>query len=69
MYGQCKTGCVVTLINNTLVLLKEQEHKDRIFHALEDDWKRLKELLKEQESERNPVYCLSALRKASEMRR
>ena len=33
-----------------LVLLKEQEHKDRMFHALEDDWKRLKELLKEQEA-------------------
>lgn len=30
-------------------LLKEQEHKDRMYHALEDDWKRLKELLKEQE--------------------
>ena len=32
-------------------LLKEQEHKDRMYHALEDDWKRLKELLKEQEKE------------------
>ena len=31
-------------------LLKEQEHKDRMYHALEDDWKRLKELLKEQEA-------------------
>ena len=29
-------------------LLQEQEHKDRMYHALEDDWKRLKELLKEQ---------------------
>ena len=34
---------------DTLKLLKEQEHKDRMYHALEDDWKRLKELLKEQE--------------------
>lgn len=33
-----------------LALLKEQEHKDRMYHALEDDWKRLKELLKEQEA-------------------
>ena len=31
-------------------LLKEQEHKDKMFHALEEDWKRLKELLKEQET-------------------
>lgn len=31
-------------------LLKEQEHKDKMYHALEDDWKRLKELLKEQEA-------------------
>ena len=30
-------------------LLKEQEHRDKMFHALEDDWKRLKELLKEHE--------------------
>jgi len=29
-------------------LMKEQEHKDKMFHALEEDWKRLKELLKEQ---------------------
>lgn len=29
-------------------LLKEQEHKDRLYHALEEDWKRLKELLNEQ---------------------
>ena len=33
-------------------LLKEQEHKDKMFHALEEDWKRLKELLKEQEKQR-----------------
>lgn len=38
------------LIRDTLELLKEQEHKDKMFHALEDDWKRLKELLKEQEA-------------------
>ena len=44
-------------IDDALFLLKEQEHKDRMFHALEDDWKRLKELLNEQEnaSKRNPV--------------
>ena len=36
--------------DDALVLLKEQEHKDRMYHALEDDWKRLKELLKEQEA-------------------
>lgn len=35
-------------IDNAIELLKEQEHKDRMYHALEDDWKRLKELLKEQ---------------------
>ena len=37
-------------IDNAIELLKEQEHKDRMYHALEDDWKRLKELLKEQEA-------------------
>ena len=37
------------LHNDALELLKEQEHKDKIFHALEEDWKRLKALLKEQE--------------------
>ena len=26
-----------------LELLKEQEHKDKMFHALEEDWKRMKE--------------------------
>ena len=40
-------------IDNAISLLKEQEHKDRMYHALEDDWKRLKELLKEQEEEIN----------------
>ena len=38
------------MILDALALLKEQEHKDKMFHALEDDWKRLKELLKEQEA-------------------
>ena len=33
-------------------LLKKQEHKDNMFYALEDDWKRLKELLKEQEEQK-----------------
>ena len=37
-------------IRDAIALLKEQEHKDKMFHALEDDWKRLKELLKEQET-------------------
>ena len=37
-------------IDDALAMLKEQEHKDRMYHALEDDWKRLKELLKEQEA-------------------
>ena len=36
------------MYTNVVCLLKEQEHKDRMYHALEDDWKRLKELLKEQ---------------------
>ncbi len=40
----------VRFVDMVLALLKEQEHKDRMFHALEDDWKRLKELLKEQEA-------------------
>jgi hypothetical protein len=38
------------VMRDALALLKEQEHKDRMYHALEDDWKRLKELLKEQEA-------------------
>ena len=49
-YNGCKTGCVKTLAKDTIALLKEQEHKDRMFRALEDDWKRLKALLKEQEA-------------------
>lgn len=45
------------LYKNALALLKEQEHKDKMFHALEEDWKRLRALLKEQENarKRNPV--------------
>lgn len=43
--GWCKT------IRKAVALLKEQEHKDRMFHALEEDWKRLNGLLKEQEAE------------------
>ena len=51
--GECpyvKFGkCNVLLIRDVRELLKEQEHKDRMFHALEDDWK---ELLKEHKEER-----------------
>lgn len=39
---------IMEYIDDAISLLKEQEHKDRMFRALEDDWKRLKELLKEQ---------------------
>ena len=44
-------------VEDILKLLKEQEHKDKMYHALEEDWKRIKELLKEQgnASKRNPV--------------
>ena len=42
---------IMEYIDDAISLLKEQEHKDKMFHALEDDWKRLKELLKENESE------------------
>jgi hypothetical protein len=41
--------CGVRLSQDALDLLKEQEHKDKMFHALEEDWKRLKALMKEQE--------------------
>ena len=41
--------CRDMLLNDLNELLKKQEHKDRMYHALEDDWRRLKELLKEQE--------------------
>ena len=44
--------CVRTdLLQYTVALLKEQEHKDKMYHALEEDWKRLKAMLKEQEAE------------------
>ena len=36
---------VTNAMRDALALLKEQEHKDRMFHALEEDWKRLKALL------------------------
>ena len=41
-----------TLLADALILLKEQEYKDRMFHALEEDWKRLKE----QEEEVKAAY-------------
>ena len=52
-------------IQDAIAMLKEQEHKDRMFQALEDDWKRLKELLKEQEAVEPYVdgegnYCCGA---------
>ena len=50
-YNGCETGCVKTLAKDVFAILKEQEHKDKMFHALEDDWKRLNELLKAQETE------------------
>ena len=43
-------SCRTQMELDALALLKEQKHKDKMFHALEDDWKRLKELLKEQEA-------------------
>ena len=49
-YGN-ENGCQLLLCSDALALLNEQEHKDKMFHALEDDWKRLKELLKEQDAE------------------
>jgi predicted ribosome quality control (RQC) complex YloA/Tae2 family protein len=52
------------LIRDALAMLKEQEHKDRMYRALEDDWKRLKELLKEQEEQiRQLTEELEELRK------
>ena len=35
------------IVEDAITLLKEQEHKDRMFHALEEDWKMV---LKEQEA-------------------
>ena len=46
MFATCRY-----LMEDAIAMLKEQEHKDRMFHALEDDWKRLNKLLKEQEAE------------------
>ena len=43
-----------------LELLKEQEHKDKMFHALEEDWKRLKAMLKEQQER---IETLESLRR------
>ena len=43
-------GVHIDALNDALDLLKEQEHKDKMYHALEEDWKRIKELLKEQEA-------------------
>ena len=40
----------IRTIDDAIAMLKEQESKDRMFHALEEDWKLLKELLKEQEA-------------------
>ena len=56
--------CVNDLHDDAVVLLKEQKHKDKMFHALEDDWKRLKELLKEQKEQiRQLTEELEELRK------
>lgn len=49
-YLMRRCGVNSAVIDRAIELLKEQEHKDRMYHALEDDWKRLKELLKEQET-------------------
>jgi hypothetical protein len=59
------TGCTCKLLmRDALAMLKEQEHKDRMYRALEDDWKRLKELLKEQEEQiRQLTEELEELRK------
>ena len=51
-YRGCETGCVVTIAKDAIALLKEQEYKDIMFHALENDWKAL---LKEQEEK--PLRC------------
>lgn len=45
-HGDCRRD----LLADALALLKEQERKDKMFNALEGEWKRLKELLKEQEA-------------------
>ena len=43
-------GVHIDALNDVLALLKEQEHRDKIYRELETDWKRLKALLKEQEA-------------------
>lgn len=44
-----ENDCVEFMAMDALELLKKNEHKDKMYHALEDDWKRLKELLKVQQ--------------------
>jgi hypothetical protein len=43
----CKLECLLQKYDEQKekydALLKEQEHKDKMFHALEEDWKRLKD--------------------------
>ena len=48
-------GITLPLIWDIRALLKEQERKDKMFHALEDEWKKLKELLKEQEAKNSQL--------------
>ena len=50
-------GVHIDALNDAIALLNEQEH---MFHALEDDWKRLKELLKEQETVEHAKEILCA---------
>lgn len=35
-------SCVDAVLSDALELLKEKELKDKMFHALEEDWKKLK---------------------------
>lgn len=44
--------------DDAIALLNEQEHKDRMYHALEEDWKRLKERLKEQDNCENCAIAI-----------
>lgn len=44
--GLKTTTIFISTLSTCMALLKEQEYKDRMFHALEDDWKAM---LKEQE--------------------
>ena len=68
-FNQKKVSIPLTLALDVLNLLKEQEHKDRMFHALEEDWKRLKEQesiepkwtsVKERYPEKEGFYLVSA---------